>query len=317
MNVTVAICTWNRATLLDQTLAAMANLIIPSGIEWELLVVDNNGTDNTDEVVARHSRRLPLRMLREERKGKSNAANLALDSSAGELILWTDDDVLVEPEWLTRFAEAADRHPEAAIFGGVIDPWFPEPPDPELVAAFPALANGFCGLDHGIEEGPLPADAQVWGANMGFRRSAVAGIRFDTTLGPSPMAITTNGRTSHLSVGGGEEVRFIRSVQERGGEVVWVPSMRLRHYVAPERMRLGYLSASYTEKGRILVRESGVPSGPRLLGTPRWVLKKWLEARARSATCLWSGRRIEGLTWLRKACYYQGIFHECRAARQD
>ena len=59
--VTVAICTWNRADLLDRTLAQMHRLWIPEGVTWELLVVNNNCTDHTDEVINRHAAALPLR----------------------------------------------------------------------------------------------------------------------------------------------------------------------------------------------------------------------------------------------------------------
>src|SRR5262249_56770240 len=57
--LTVAICTWNRAGLLDQTLGRLRELEIPPGTEWELLVVNNNCTDDTDAVVARHAGSLP------------------------------------------------------------------------------------------------------------------------------------------------------------------------------------------------------------------------------------------------------------------
>ena len=51
LSITVAICTWNRARLLDQTLTQMHNLRIPSCVEWELLVVNNSCSDDTDEVI--------------------------------------------------------------------------------------------------------------------------------------------------------------------------------------------------------------------------------------------------------------------------
>jgi hypothetical protein len=53
MHVTVAICTWNRAGLLAQTLEQMRQLVIPPGVTWELIVVNNNCTDDTDQVIAR------------------------------------------------------------------------------------------------------------------------------------------------------------------------------------------------------------------------------------------------------------------------
>ena len=72
MKVTVAICTWNRASLLDQTLTQMHQLRVPSNVEWELLIVNNNCTDDTDAVIARHHGVLPLRRLFESKPGLSN-----------------------------------------------------------------------------------------------------------------------------------------------------------------------------------------------------------------------------------------------------
>ena len=128
MRITVAICTWNRAELLDRTLSQMHNLRIPPGIEWELLVVNNNCTDDTDAVVARHAQVLPIRRLFEGSQGQSHSRNHALREAFGELIVWTDDDVLVDQDWLAAYVKAARDWPEASYFGGTITPWFAAPP---------------------------------------------------------------------------------------------------------------------------------------------------------------------------------------------
>jgi glycosyltransferase involved in cell wall biosynthesis len=312
MRVTVAICTWNRARLLDQTLAAMHRLIIPDSVEWELLVVNNNCSDQTDEVIAAHAGALPIRRLFEPTAGKSHAANRAIDEASGDLILWTDDDVLVDEGWLAALIAAARRHPDAGGFGGPIDPWFPVPPDPALVAAFPALERGFCGLDHEADEGPSPEDKPIWGANMAFKRAAVEGIRFDPSLGPSPKLLRSGGKERLISIGGGEEEEFIARLRERGDKIVWVPTMQVRHYVAPERMTLEYLCSLYIDAGRNSIRLTGVPSGPRCFGIPRWLLRQWLEASLRYTFHRLSTSQTSALTWLRQRCYFEGMIQECR-----
>src|SRR5208283_1040221 len=100
MDISLAICTFNRAESLDRTLAHLDTLRIPEGLEWELLVVNNGCTDHTDEVIARHQKRLPLRRLFEPKRGLSPARNLAIDSARGGFIFWTDDDALPHPDWL-------------------------------------------------------------------------------------------------------------------------------------------------------------------------------------------------------------------------
>src|ERR1700722_17754963 len=127
MLVTVAICTWNRAKLLDQTLAGMRRLHILAGHTWELLVVNNDSTDHTDEVIEKHSSDLPIRKLLEKRQGLSNARNCVLAHTRGDLLLWTDDDVLVEPDWLNAYVETALQNPNAVFFGGTVEPWFETP----------------------------------------------------------------------------------------------------------------------------------------------------------------------------------------------
>ena len=116
MKITVAICTWNRAELLDRTLGEMIGLRVPEGVEWELLVIDNNSTDDTENVVAGFEGRLPVRHVFEPRAGKSHAANTVLREARGDLIVWTDDDVLVDAGWLEAYAHAARDWPDAALF---------------------------------------------------------------------------------------------------------------------------------------------------------------------------------------------------------
>ena len=96
MKISVAICTWNRCQLLRDALQHMARLSIPVGVEWELLIVNNNSTDATDEVARSFAGQLPVRLLFEAKPGKSNALNTAIRQSKGDYILWTDDDTRVD-----------------------------------------------------------------------------------------------------------------------------------------------------------------------------------------------------------------------------
>src|SRR5207247_2899138 len=59
--ITIAICTWNRAAMLDRILAQLHALIVPPGVEYEVVVVNNNCTDDTDAILEKHAKQLPLR----------------------------------------------------------------------------------------------------------------------------------------------------------------------------------------------------------------------------------------------------------------
>src|SRR2546427_11619724 len=149
MLITIAICTWNRCALLHQALEQMTRLQIPPGIEWELLVVNNNCTDATDEVIAAYSTTLPIQRVVEPNPGLSNARNAAVREARGKYILWTDGDVLVDKNWVVSYVAAFERWPEAAFFGGVVRPWFVVPPPAWLRRAWPRVAIAYATRDLG------------------------------------------------------------------------------------------------------------------------------------------------------------------------
>ncbi|MDB4477320.1 glycosyltransferase family 2 protein, partial [Rhodopirellula sp.] len=128
MNISVNICTWNRASELRKTLQSMTLLEIPEGINWELLIVNNNCTDETDDVVHQYLQKLPIVYLHEHTPGKSHALNLALKHATGELILFTDDDVLVSQAWLKHYAITAADFPNHSVFGGCVTPLYEKKP---------------------------------------------------------------------------------------------------------------------------------------------------------------------------------------------
>jgi glycosyltransferase involved in cell wall biosynthesis len=112
--VSVVICTYNRAPLLRQTLGQLSRMRVPADVEWELLVIDNNSRDDTARVPLEFADKLPVRVVSEPRQGKTWALNRSLTEAAADLIVWTDDDVLVDEDWLGAFLMAARRFPTDA-----------------------------------------------------------------------------------------------------------------------------------------------------------------------------------------------------------
>ena len=308
MKITVAICTWNRCALLRQALEQMTSLEAPSGVTWEVLVVNNNCTDATDDVIASFQPRLAMRRVFEARPGLTNARNRALTKSRGDYIVFTDDDVLVNPQWLIAFVDAARRHPEAAAFTGPVEPWFPVSPDPVLIDVFPELRRGFCGTRLDSTEGPLPDELldTVCGVNMGFRINAVQDLRFDPKLGPTP---EEPGKA-------GDEADFLKSIRRRGGSVLWCPDMTIRHFVDPSRMSLAYLLRFSFGRGRMLIRRDGV-SGPRIAGVPRWILTRLIRESATYALLALSPGRRRALRALRECSRLRGMMAECLDLRRE
>ena len=121
MFVTIGICTFNRAESLRRTLDSLLAMRVPNDLAWEIVIVNNNCTDHTDDVISKYVGPLPVRREFEPRAGKSNALNRAIDVAKGDYI-WIDDDVLVDPGLLSAYAAAFRRWPEATVFGGRIKP---------------------------------------------------------------------------------------------------------------------------------------------------------------------------------------------------
>src|SRR5262245_55115436 len=145
--VTVAICTWNRSALLRLTLDQLTNVRVPDGFDWELLVVNNNCTDATDSVCEEFRGRLPLRILHEAKAGQSHARNLAIREAKGSYIVWTDDDVLVDGEWLVGIIEAFSRFQADWVFGRSQPKWQTRAP----VWYSDRFQGHFAVLDYGPE----------------------------------------------------------------------------------------------------------------------------------------------------------------------
>jgi glycosyltransferase involved in cell wall biosynthesis len=309
MQIAVAICTWNRCALLRQTLESLTALRIPSGVDWEVLVVNNNCTDATDDVVASFTSRLPIRRAFEATPGVSHARNRALAETQADYILFTDDDVVVDRGWLAAFVDAARRAPHAAAFFGPVEPSFPIPADPRLVDAFPELKRGFCGIKLDLQEGPLPDDliSAVYGVNMAFRKAAVDDLCFDTGLGPNPLE---PGRA-------GEDGAFLARIRRGGGTVVWCPRMMLKHYVDPTRMTLDYLLRFSSDRGRTLIRREGPSDSVTLFGVPRWIWRHLAQERIKYALLALTPYRTASLRALRECWRLKGMIAECRALQKE
>lgn len=265
--ISVVICTWNRSRLLRQTLEQMTLLDIAPGTRWELIVVNNNCSDDTDSILADFQNRLPLLRLFEPTPGKSYAANLAVREATGEYIVWTDDDVLVDPQWLNEYLAAFAQWPEASVFAGAIDPWFEEPPPRWLEQIFARVAVAYAALDHGPTPCAMTQDTIPFGANMALKRSAHLLEPYDTRLGPRP--------NSGIR---GEETFMVKRLLSAGHSGRWVPEARVRHFIPADRSTLAYLRQYFLGSGEVLGMMGRNDLGePRALGRPLWL---WKEAFA-------------------------------------
>lgn len=275
IGISVAICTWNRSAFLRDTLEEFCAVSVPAGLKWELIVVNNVCTDDTDEVVAEFFDRLPIRLVHEDRPGLANARNQAIEQARGTYILWTDDDVLVSVGWIEGYLTAFQRWPDASFFGGPIVPLF-EGNSPEWLPAVLAKVPAAYGAQD-LGPAPVPVTSHVlpfgpYGGNMAMRIADQRRFLYDPRLGV---------RHDHYTTG--EEIDVMGRMLGSGLQGWWTPEPSVRHRIPEENQTLAYarrwLIGCGTWEGRRLPK-----SGPTLLGRPPrlWAEWIWREFRYRS-----------------------------------
>jgi len=251
----MVICTRNRANQLANVLDSAVSLRVPEGLLWEFIVVDNGSTDATGDVVRSYEDRLPLRLVREGRAGLSNARNRAVEEAAGRYICWTDDDVLLDSEWLAAYREAFKRYPDAAIFGGRIEPvlevptteWFAKLSKEWPVSILLAQRNFGdepCRLN--FSTGTIP-----FGANFAVRAAEQREVYYEPGLGVSP---------NHRRIG--EEAEVIFRLMSGGAIGWWVPGAKVRHMIPKQRQTWDYIYDFSAAHGETLAYlEQALPNG--------------------------------------------------------
>jgi glycosyltransferase involved in cell wall biosynthesis len=268
LHVTVAICTWNRCRLLQQTLEGLTRVAIPDQADWDLLVVDNNSNDDTDEVVRSFEQRLPVRRVFEPVPGLSKARNRVVAEAVGDYILWTDDDVTVCTDWLTSYVDAFRKRPDAALFGGPIEPCFDGRPPKWLTQIYPTVTGAYAARELGSEPIPFVAPSLIpWGANYATRAREQRMYRYDPELGYRPDSLMA-----------WEETEVIVAMLRDGLQGEWVPRARVRHHIPTSRQTTAYLRTYFYNQGRYVGRKGDVPYRRLVFGRPPWLVKQAVKA---------------------------------------
>jgi glycosyltransferase involved in cell wall biosynthesis len=258
MNITVILCTYNRCQSLAKALDGIAAQVLPDSVEWELVVVDNNSTDRTREVVNEFCRRHPARVryIFEPQQGLSNARNAGIREARGEIVAFLDDDVSVEQTWLGNLTAALGNGEWAGAGGRIVlaQP-FSSPSWLSLQEPY-NLGGALCALfDMGDKPGKL--DRAPYGANMAFRKDMFEKYgRFRTDLGRSPGSLMSN-----------EDTEFGRRLIAAGEQLRYEPSATVYHPAPEDRIQKAYFLTWWFNYGRARVREWR--RGPDVLGIAR------------------------------------------------
>jgi len=216
--LTVLIASRNGAKTLPGVLESCCVLERPRG-GWKLVVVDNDSSDQTKEVVSAFFSRLPLVYVCEPTPGKNAALNRGLAEADGDLVVFTDDDTVLHPDWLFRMRAICDANPGFDVFAGrVIPRWQKTPPD--WILNWVPLGCTFTVSNPGLPEGPI-GPGHVFGPNMAVRKSVFdLGHRFSVRIGPC-------GKNYAM----GSEAEFVHRVVRAGARCWFSPDAIVEHVI--------------------------------------------------------------------------------------
>jgi glycosyltransferase involved in cell wall biosynthesis len=208
--ISIIICTRNRSVSLGRTLESIRVLTSPPDTTWELVVVDNNSSDDTRAVVERFAEGFgqSVKYVFEERRGLSCARNAGLRRARGEIIAFTDDDMVVEREWLVHIAQQCAAHPSVAMYFGQTSVMHPN--QPRL-----AIREGDLPITY---RSPCAPNEPGSGNNMILRRAVLSSVvEFDPALGAG------------TRLGSSEDTDFTYRVLRSGGIVRYCPEIFALH----------------------------------------------------------------------------------------
>jgi glycosyltransferase involved in cell wall biosynthesis len=288
--ISVVVCTYNRAEMLRDTLASLVVQQTDGRFTFEILVVDNASTDHTPQVIEQAAAAcdVVVRSVRELRQGQVHARNRGVSEARGEWIANFDDDQIADPRWLIELYSLAQSR-QARSVGGVVRLKFPENCDRQLSPVCRRLLGESVGWE---TERPYTRKEGPGAGNQLLHRSVFQEVGlYDEAY---------NRR--------GEDTDLYRRIRAAGIESWYTPRAIAWHVTPPQRLEEAYLRATSLNNGWCFARRDQEEWGraamagvvvarmgqAALLNLPRWLWAHLRRARedALAARCLlW---RLEG-----------------------
>lgn len=280
MELSVIICTCNRAKRLDPLFDDLAKLEIPTGMNWELLVVDNASKDETPQVIEREvlRGRLPLVHLAQPMRGKSRALNLAMGKAHGELLVFTDDDVSPASGWLRAYYEASQSCPSILGFAGKVLPLWEGNKIPgwlNIQGKYAIPEPLINRIDFGEKEKILPNKSTPGGLNAALRKNIIEKMGlFREDIGP--------GTSFPFS----EDTEYFRRLYTLGGRYMYLPKALVYHKNPTDRMTKSYILKWTFHCNRSDVQIYDYSEVRTFLGVPRYLLRQAAESLFRMVSAV-------------------------------
>lgn len=227
--LSVILCTYNRERYIYNVLQSIA----AGGFgDYEIVLVNNNSTDGTESECQRFAKDHPkvaMRYCVEKQQGLSYARNRGIMESQGEVLVYVDDDAVVNREYLQTYADFFNRNKEAVAAGGPITPRYDGCEEPSWMSHYTRqLVTGELNL--GTREREFPKGAFPGGGNAAYRKSVFDEVGlFNVELGRKGNSLI-----------GAEEKDLFDKMTSRGMKFYYLPNAILYHLIPPKKLTQDY-----------------------------------------------------------------------------
>ena len=246
LGVSLIICTYNGASRLPETLHRLSLQQAPESVRWEVIVVNNASTDET-EAVARACRPkdgIDFRVVNEPKPGLSHARSRGVQEARYEIVSFIDDDNRVSSNWVQTLSDLMSSRPEIGACGGACDPVFESDP-PEW---FEQYRGNYVIGTQGTRAGDVTEErGWLWGAGLSIRKSVWLRL---LDLGFAPMLKDREGEK--LSSCGDIELSY--AIRLSGHRLWYEPALKIDHYIPRRRLNWNYVLSLYEGVGAATVR---------------------------------------------------------------
>ncbi len=317
MDFSIVIPTYNRAGDLRETLKSLARLA-PEAASWETIIADNNSSDETKQVVAEAAHTFPvaLHYVFEGEQGRSAALNAGIRQARGAIIVNTDDDVRVAPDWLDCIRQSFAQMNCDYIGGKVVPIWGAPPP-----AWLPVLGaqhySRVLAVMHWGEKSIEFGSSVPLGVNIAFKREAFERVGlWDNRVGRKAGTLL------------GQEVReWVTRALSVGVRGFYAPQVVVHHIIPAERLHKRYFRRWFYWHGisrALMFEQSGFDvetmsklkpedrKAQTIAGVPRHLVRKSVKTSAKMLHAKVRGDEATAFAHELWLCFFAGVVKHLR-----
>lgn len=240
MNLSIVICTFNRASLLELALNSIAK---QTTAPYEVLVIDNKSTDNTKEIVSVFQNTIPyLKYYYEKNIGLSQARNRGVRESSGDYLAFLDDDCILPNKWVDLAYQIFENE-DHDVFGGPVFPFYEERKPTWFL-------DTYLTFEFGSTPRKLFANETLIGCNFIIRKSVIEKIgEFRVDLGMTGSKVLYSEETEL-------QLRYLNSQLSKG--IFYDPDLYVYHYARPDKLSLLWNIKAFIGKGKSNYRTKNI-----------------------------------------------------------